>query len=162
LYSTNFKTDIENTRRKLSIWEHSTTKINLQNVNGIYKGNSWKDWKSLTKQATQFQIDKICLTETNIKWNPKLQQIATSLAQKNTKNCQMSTSSHNGFSFGVYQAGGTTTAVLGNAIGQIVNKINDPTTMGRWSGFKIHTIKGTHINIKTGYQSTKSQLRPAS
>jgi hypothetical protein len=89
----------------------------LQNANGIYKANSWEAWKLLTKQAKHLQIDVLCLTETNMKWNPKLQQIASSLVQKSTKNCQMSTSSHNGFSFGLYQPGGTATAVLGNSTG---------------------------------------------
>jgi hypothetical protein len=58
---------------------------------------------ALGGKANQLQIDVLCLTETNMKWNPEIQQIALSLAQKNTNNCQMSTSSHNGFSFGLYQ-----------------------------------------------------------
>jgi hypothetical protein len=77
-------------------------RIYLQNLNGIYKGNSWDDWKCLTKCSNRLQIDILCLTETNINWNPKIEQIATSLAQKFTRNCRMSTSSHNGFTFGMY------------------------------------------------------------
>lgn len=131
-------------------------RLYLQNINGIYKGNSWDDWKSLTKYSNDLQIDVLCLTETNITWNPKIEQIARSLAQKATKNCMLSTSSHKGFSFGMYQAGGTATAIVGNATGRIMNKIYDTTNMGRWSGSTLHTNHGKNINIITVYQSTKS------
>jgi hypothetical protein len=125
----------------------SSFRISYQNVNGIYKGNSWTDWKAMANQAQILQIDVIGFTETNKIENPKLQQSASSLAQKYTKNCQMATSAHNGFSFGNYQPGGTSTSICGNAIGRIVTKINDTSPMGRWSGFKLHTNNGTHINI---------------
>jgi hypothetical protein len=73
------------------------------------------------------------------------------------KNCQIATSSHNGFSFGSYQPGGTSTSILGNAIACIVSKIVDSSSMGRWSGYKLHTNRGTYLNILTVYQSTKSK-----
>jgi hypothetical protein len=110
----------------------------------------------MANQAQILKIDVIGFTETKIKWNPKIQQAASSLAQKYTKNCQMATSAHNGFSFGNYQPGGTSTSICGNVIGCIVAKINDISPMGRWYDFKLHTNNGTHINILTVYQSTKS------
>jgi hypothetical protein len=140
----------------MQLKQTSSFRIFYQNVNGIYKGNSWTDWKAMANQAQLRQIDVIGFTETNIKWNPKIQQAASSLAQRYTKNCQMATSTHNGLSFGNYQPGGTSTSICGNAIGHIVTKINDTSSMGRWSGFKLHTNNGTHINILTVYQSTKS------
>jgi hypothetical protein len=134
----------------------SSFRIYYQNVNGIYKGNSWADWKAMANQAQILQIDVIGFTETNKKEKPKLQQSASSLALKYIKNCQMATSAHNGFSFANYQPGGTSTSICSNAIGRIVTKINDTSPMGQWSGFKLHTNNGTHINIKTVYQSTNA------
>jgi hypothetical protein len=111
--------------------QSTSFRLFYQNVNEIYKANSWNDWKQLANQAKIMEIDTNGLTEVNIKWNPKLQHIASSLAQQYTKNCQMNTSSHSGFSFGSYQPGGTSTIVLGNSTGRILTKINDPTSMGR-------------------------------
>jgi hypothetical protein len=92
------------------------------------------DCKAMANQAKLLQVDVIGLTKTNIKWNPEIQHVASSLAQKYTTNCQMSTSSHNGFSFGNYQPGGTSTTICGNATGRIVTKINDSSSIGRWLG----------------------------
>jgi cytochrome c5 len=47
------------------------------NVSGIYKNNSWDDWKTLCNACHEYQIDAIFLPETNLKWNPKIQQIAS-------------------------------------------------------------------------------------
>jgi hypothetical protein len=52
--------------------------------------------------------------------------------------------------------GGTATAILGNATGRITSKIIDNSSMGRWSGFRLHTNGKKHINIITVYQATKS------
>jgi hypothetical protein len=134
--------------------QDNSLRLYLQNTNGIYKGNTWNGWKSLTNKSQSLHIDILCLTETNINWNPKIQQIASLLAQKFTRNCQISTSSHNGFTFGMYQPGGTATAVLGNTTGRIHSKIQDPTSMGRWSGFSLNT---NHGKIFTSLPFTNQQ-----
>jgi hypothetical protein len=84
----------------------------LQNVSGIYKANSWDEWKSFTTLATALQLDIVCLTETNLNWIKKLEQIAQSLAERSTKNCKLSTYSNATPGFGYYQPGGTTTAIF--------------------------------------------------
>jgi hypothetical protein len=128
----------------------------LKNVNGIYKANSREEWKIFSKHASTLKLDVVCMTETNLNWNQKLQYNAQSLSQRNTKNCQLSVSSNNTNGFGYYQPGGTATAILGNATGRITSKIIDKSSMGRWSGFKLHTNGKKHINIITVYQATKS------
>jgi hypothetical protein len=122
----------------------------IQNFNGIYKANSWDEWKSFTTLATKLQLDVVCLTETNLSWNTKLEQCAQ------TKNCRLSTSSNATTGFGYYQPGGTSPAILSNATGRITTKIIDSSSMGRWSGFRLHTNGSRHINIITVYQATKS------
>jgi hypothetical protein len=129
----------------------------LQNVNGIYKANSWDEWKSFPTLATALQVDVVCLTETNLNWNTKLEQSAQSLAQRSTKNCRLSTSSNATPGIGYYYPGGTTTAVFSNAAGRITTKIIDSSSMGKWSGFKLHTNGSRHIIIITVYQSTRSE-----
>jgi hypothetical protein len=127
----------------------------LKNVNGIYKANSWEEWKIFSKHASTLKLDVVCMTETNLNWNAKLQHSAQSLAQRTVKNCQMSTSSNITRGFGYYQPGGTTASIMGNATGRITSKIMDSSTMGRWSGFRLHTNGMKHINIITVYQATK-------
>jgi hypothetical protein len=92
-----------------------------------------------------------------LNWNTKLEHSAQSIAQRSTKNCRLSTSSNATPGFGYYQPGGTTTAIFSNATGRITTKIIDSSSMGRWSGFKLHTNGSRHINIITVYQSTKSE-----
>jgi hypothetical protein len=101
-------------------------------------------------------IDALSLTVTNLNWNPKLHQIACSLAQKHVNSCHITTSSNDGPCMGNYQPGGTATAVFGNLTGRISSKITDSSGMGRWSGVKLHTNSKSLLNIVTVYQSTKS------
>jgi hypothetical protein len=134
----------------------SIFRIFLQNVNGIYKSNSWEEWKSFSALATELHLDAVCMTEPNLNWNTKLEQSAQSLSQRFTKNCRLSTSSNTTAGFGYYQPGGTTITILAKATGCITAKISDSSSMGRWSGFKLHTNGSRHINIITVYQATKS------
>jgi hypothetical protein len=46
------------------------------NVNGIYKNNCWDKWKEACRMSKIFATDVLNLTETNIKWNIKLQHSA--------------------------------------------------------------------------------------
>jgi hypothetical protein len=131
-------------------------RLYLKNVSGIYKANSWDEWKELAKQSSSLKLDVVCMTKSNLNWNTKLQHNAQSLAQRSTKNCQSSTSSNTSPGFGYYQPGGTATAIMGNATGQITYKIIDKSSMGRWSGFRLHTNGTKHINIITVYQATKT------
>jgi hypothetical protein len=123
----------------------------LKNVNGIYKANSRDEWKIISKYASTLKLDVVCMTETNLNWNKKLQYNAQSLSQRTTKNCQLSVSSNNTNRFGYYQPGGSATAILGNASGRITSTIIDKSSMGRWSGFRLHTNGKQHINIITVY-----------
>jgi hypothetical protein len=41
--------------------------------------------------------------------------------------------------------------------GRIASKINDPTNMGRWSGYKLQTNHRSFINILTVYRPPKSE-----
>jgi hypothetical protein len=58
----------------------------LQNDNGIYKANLWEEWKLFSALATELQLDVVCMTETNLNLNTKLEHCTQSLAQKSTKN----------------------------------------------------------------------------
>jgi hypothetical protein len=141
----------------LSIKPAGCLRIFMIYVNGIYKNNSWDDWKQLCTAAKQQSIDALCLTETNLNWNPKLQQIESTLAQKSLKSCHLTTSSHNGPCMGYYQPGGTATAILGNLNVRIAQKITDSTGLGRWSGVKLHTNSKSWLNIITVYHFTRSE-----
>jgi hypothetical protein len=63
------------------------------------------------------------MTETNINWNPKIKQMAASLAQRHVQSCHIQTLSK------YYQPGETATAVLGNLTGRINTSINDKSGM---------------------------------
>jgi hypothetical protein len=75
---------------------------------------------------------------------------------KNTKNLFNLNIINKEESLTAYQPGGTLTAIFHKYVGRITTTIKDPTSLGRWSGFKLHTNFGYKLNILTVYQSTKS------
>jgi hypothetical protein len=133
-----------------------TVRFLFQNVNGIQKANSWKEFSSFSQKITQVQVDVFGAAETNLKWNHKLNQQAKSILQKHHKNCSINTSSNREECYSAYQPGGTLTTILNKYVGRIQSSIIDKSSLGRWSGFRMNTNFGHYLNIITVYQPTKS------
>jgi hypothetical protein len=134
----------------------NSIRIAFQNVNGIQKAKSWNELKSLSNKLTKLNIDIFGAAETNLKWTFARNQQVKTILQKSQKTCSISTSSNKEESFSAYQPRGTLTAIFHKYVGRISTIIHDPTPLGRWSGFKLHTNFGHKLNILTVYQSTKS------
>jgi hypothetical protein len=94
--------------------------------------------------------------ETNLKWTFKRNQQAKAILHAHHKTCSITTSSNREECFTAYQPGGTLTSVLNKFVGRIQTSIHDPSSLGRWSGFKMNTNFGHQLNIITVYQPTKS------
>jgi hypothetical protein len=111
---------------------------------------------SFSQRIKTLQVDMFGAAETNLKWNFKRNQQAKAILQKHHKTCSVNTSSNREECISSYQPGGTLTTVLNKYVGRIKTSIYDSSSLGRWSGFKLNTNFGHHLNIITVYQSTKS------
>jgi hypothetical protein len=134
----------------------NTVRIWFQNVNGIQKAQSWQELSSFSQKARDLQVDIVGTSETNLKWNFKRNQQARAILQRHHKTTSLTTSSTSEDCLTAYQPGGTLTAILNKYVGRIQTAIRDPTSLGRWSGFKLNTNFGKPLNILTVYQPTKS------
>jgi hypothetical protein len=135
----------------------NTLRLFYKNINGIYKGNTWLQWTIASEKIQQLQIDICGFTETNLKWDPTMITAARQIGQKFGKICNINTSSNSDPCKNKYQPGGTATVVKDRTSGRISSKINDPTKMGRWSGYKLQTNHRSFINILTVYRPPKSE-----
>jgi hypothetical protein len=134
----------------------NTFRILYNNVNGIYKGNSWEELKKFSYKIKTMQIDVCGLAEMNLKWTPTNSQQAKSVLQKHNKQSFIVTPSNREECLSSYQPGGTATIICSKYIGRICAQIHDATTLGRWSGVKLFTNFGQPFNIITAYQPTTS------
>jgi hypothetical protein len=134
----------------------NSIRIAFQNVNGIQKAKSWNELKSFSHKLSTLNVDIFGAAETNLKWTFARNQQVKAILQKTHNMCSISTSSNKEESLTAYQPGGTLTAIFHKYVGRITKTIQDPTSLGRWSGFKLHTHFGHQLNILTVYQSTKS------
>jgi hypothetical protein len=134
----------------------NSVRILFQNVNGIQKARSWNELSSFSQKIKDLEVDIVGAAETNLKWNFKRNQQAKAILQKHHKTTSVTTSSNKEECFSAYQPGGTLTSILNKYVGRIQTAIHDPTSLGRWSGFKLNTNFGHYLNIITVYQPTKS------
>jgi hypothetical protein len=134
----------------------NSVRIFFQNVNGMHKGKSWHELASFSKKINTLGVDLFGAAETNIKWNFTRNQQAKAILHKHHKTCSITTSSNREECFTAYQPGGTLTSVLNKFVGRIQTCIHDPSSLGRWSGFKLNTNFGHQLNFITVYQPTKS------
>jgi hypothetical protein len=134
----------------------NTIRILFQNVNGVQKGKSWNELSSFSKKARQFSVDIFGAAETNINWNFLRNLQAKSVLSKYGGNFSITTSSNIEETLSAYQPGGTLTAIFNKYTDRSHSTIQDPTSLGRWSGFKLNTNLGHHLNTITVYQSTKA------
>jgi hypothetical protein len=98
------------------------------------------------------KVDIIGLAETNIAWNDKHKRDANSQTIKHYKKSHIiQTSSSIETSYSSYQPGGAATITTGNYTGRIESAINDPSGLGRWSGFKLRCTNHKFLYIITAY-----------
>jgi hypothetical protein len=128
----------------------------FNNINGIYKAKTWEPLQRMGKTMANLSIDIIGYAETNLKWNTRYESKARSVLQASFQNCNTTVSSNIEICNSIYQPGGTLTAITNSTTGHIKEKIVDPKSLGRWSGYSLSTSFGTNLHIITAYQSTKS------
>jgi hypothetical protein len=136
--------------------QKNTIRIFFQNVNGIYKFKSWSSLKQATHHLKEMSIDVIGLAETNLHWNTRTTNAARNIFQKTFKTVQLNVSNNKDPSRSTFQPGGTLTAITNRFTGYITGTVEDPSNMGRWSGFTLSTNFQTEIHILTVYQSVVS------
>jgi exonuclease III len=134
-----------------------TIRIYFQNVNSIYKFQSWNTLQEAISSLKEFEVDIFGFAETNVKWNLRLKNQIQRIIQRYYKILQTTTSCSTERSRTVYQPGGTMTATSSKYTGRIRGIITDHSNMGRWSGFTLSSNFQHDLHIITVYQPVKSE-----
>jgi hypothetical protein len=98
------------------------------------------------------KIDLFGIAETKIQWNDTTAQIAQSKIKQSLGHHIFSTSNSTISTPSLYQPGGTATTACNAFIPRHAGRCNDPTNLGRWSGFKFHTTHNKLLYIITAYR----------
>lgn len=99
----------------------------------------------------QNKVDILGFAETNIAWNEKHIREANSKTLKHYNKSHIQISSSLETSSSYYQPGGTATVITDNYTGRIDSSLNDPSGLGRWSGFKLRCKANKFLYIITAY-----------
>jgi hypothetical protein len=129
-----------------------TVRIYFQNNNGIKSNIRWLSWcDALKKSLDDLQVDILGCAETKIEWTNKDRQQATSYAKSQFGHATIATSNSD-YSVGYkHQPGGTATLLTKKVSSRYHSRVNDPSGLGRWSGFKLHAKENKYIHILTAY-----------
>ena len=145
---------------KLSLKQDHTFHLFFKNVNGLppdmgYCASSWK-YRRLQQLISRFQVDAVCLAETQI--NPVLVPYTFLIRDKLFRNKESVSILANNKQehLGVRQQGGVFTGITGSASCIAISSGTDPTGLERWSWVQ---LKGqtTSTYIITTYQCIESR-----
>jgi hypothetical protein len=109
-------------------------------------------WSDALKSLRDLQVDIIGCAETKIEWTDRDRQQAVSYAKCQFGHTTIATSNSD-YSVGYkHQPGGTAMILTKNTSSRYHSKINDPSGLGRWSGFKLYAKENKYIHIITAYR----------
>jgi hypothetical protein len=132
----------------------NTLKIYYQNINGAKTNKNWNNWNERFKWIKDNQCDVTLLTETNTQWNDKNNSQAYSHIKRHIKLSYLTTSKEYSNIISDYLPGGTASTIHNKWIGRKGENIDDPTNMGRWSGFVLNAKGNRKIVFLSGYRPT--------
>jgi hypothetical protein len=136
--------------------EETTVQLYFQNIRGIANAQMWQNCESAAMRLKAMKVDICGFAETNIDWQYRnIDNVTTIFRNKLNQQMAVTTSSSTETTRSNRLPGGTLTSIGGKWTGRIMEKINDPSGMGRWSGYKLRCASNTWINILTAYRPTK-------
>jgi hypothetical protein len=107
-------------------------RLYFKNINGIKNYKSWEIWEHACYTLRSYSVDIFGVSETNIKWDTKIQGEARSKCQKHDayNKVLLNTSSSTDPTLNHYQPGGTATIITNKWTGRATEPIIDPSGMG--------------------------------
>jgi hypothetical protein len=134
-----------------------TLRIYYQNIRGAKQyEDKWDPWKRGHQKMHDFEIDISTLVETNTRWTYTNIRQANTTITKIHKQLRSAMAGSNDSTESDYQPGGTYCSIHGKWTGQILERITDPSGLGRWTGFKLEGKHRQHLIIISVYRPTPS------
>lgn len=135
---------------------HTTLRLYHQNIRGAKQYFSWDSWTQGHHQLQQWQVDIATHVETNTYW--KYQNISTAqkIAKQQHTQVHLNTSCSTEPSLEDYHPGGTACSVHGRWTGRVIERVNDTSGLGRWSGYRFEGKQHKNVIVLAVYQPTKS------
>jgi hypothetical protein len=150
-------TDVNSTCWPLNkIEPKNTLRLYHQNIRGAKTYNSWKRWTEGTEWLAENGIGIATLSETNLNWTTKNKEEATRHARKSKSKVQITTASPKADYVNDYLPGGSACMLLHQWVGRSIEKIDDESGMGRWTGFKLRGKRNKTIIVVSAYRPTRS------
>lgn len=134
----------------------TTLRLYHHNIRGAKQYESWDQWKQGQYRMSQLQIDIATLVETNTAWTYNNITTATTDARKHHPQIHLNTSGSIDTNTGDYQPGGTACSIHGRWTGRVTERLDDPSGLGRWSGFRLEGKQKHSIVILSAYRPTQS------
>ena len=135
-------------------------RIYFQNINGFNATNIYDDWIDTYTVLNNKNIDIYGLVETNIAWNPTLQNRLHAILRHKLggggNTIKMTTSSCNEPTLGLYQPGGTCLVAQKKIVGRIGQMGYDPSGLGRWTHITLQGKNGMQVVIITAYRLSQT------
>ncbi len=107
----------------------TTFRIASKNVNTLSPADNLLQWRGVAHSMRSYQIQSLCIQETNTKWTPHLQHRVQHIFQQTFLRSALSTSNSTEPS-GTYQPGGTALAIVGPHASRLLSSGQDTSGMG--------------------------------
>jgi hypothetical protein len=133
-------------------------RIFFQNINGLTSGESLEKWTEIVTTMQEKKCKIFGLAETNTNWNySNIRTNISSIINKQIPNSTISLSNNrfNPADTSRYQPGGTLQSCTGYWSSRIIEQINDPRKMGRWSGHTFRLKANKTLSVITAYRPCK-------
>jgi hypothetical protein len=132
----------------------ATTRIILQNINGIRQQGEFADAHTISEYATTAQATIVGITETNVDWKYRGTRAACrKIFQKYWQRVNIATSSSDHQFDRVYQPGGTAT-IIGSPWAGRSQSSTDSSGLGRWSVMQLVGRMHSKVAVITAYRAT--------
>ncbi len=138
--------------------------IFTKNPNGIVKERDRKnydEWNETSTVCNHQQIHAIGFPETNFTFNKDRKFRLQKIYRKFCPNGELATATSTEPSSSEYKPGGTLTAIDGLLASRRNYSFEDPSGLGRWSGFALRRKSLPDIVIMTVYRVCKKSYKPA-
>ncbi len=135
----------------------NTLRIYYHNIRGAKQYESWDQWEIGHEKLRNMGTDISLLVKTNTKWNYTNINKANSTIKEKRQQLKAAMTGSDESTDSDYQPGGVYCGIHGKWTGRIIERIIDPTGLGRWAGFRFDCKNHRHIIIISTYRPTPSQ-----
>ena len=131
----------------------STFRILSQNINGISPVYDFNKWKETLQSTTTYEVDFLCLSETNLEWkHPKVLNALLEINKSFFQTSRLTTSTSAIRYARMFKPGGVASLVVNEWTGRILGCEHDPTGLGRWNTTKLIGRRNKKLAIINAYQ----------